>query len=391
MKNCSLFLPTQELEIIAASINKAFDDCTVEFNATVMNWTQVKVSKKTGWFGKSSITMHVRSFHQPNEFVPMIQGMMNFVGQLPAQNPKVQHKLMTKIQNTKSSLGIVASASYDAFSDGIFQVINDLDGFAFVDGTSWISPQQQLILNTAGQSEVTDLNVPDSDVQLGVADAAASEELFTSQIERKQRSISYLKSKNVPTIEHLPCIVADEEAQIREKTEIVKRMIAVTIAAIKGEGVEEEIVQTAIKMFDAQSFFSPEELAFIQTKNPSNQERVKFSWRYEGLWVLLWALDYVKTLEFPSHICDVPAAVGFLREAGSFENMLNNTNLKSKASILDEADLIYRMNWACVSARIKNQAAPAGLDAGVVYERHYALNWLICYQIQDWDTVRTDT
>lgn len=35
--------------------------------------------------------------------------------------------------------------------------------------------------------------------------------------------------------------------------------------------------------------------------------------------------------------------------------------------------------------------APAGLEKGVVKERHYALNWLVGYMDQAWDDVTTDT
>ena len=42
-------------------------------------------------------------------------------------------------------------------------------------------------------------------------------------------------------------------------------------------------------------------------------------------------------------------------------------------------------------ARISGRQPPAGLDPGVVYERHYALNWLIRYSDQEWDDISTDT
>ena len=59
--------------------------------------------------------------------------------------------------------------------------------------------------------------------------------------------------------------------------------------------------------------------------------------------------------------------------------------------ILDEADRIYRYDWACADARIKGRDAPAGLDPGVVVERHRMFNWLIRYMDAAWDDVRTDT
>ena len=60
--------------------------------------------------------------------------------------------------------------------------------------------------------------------------------------------------------------------------------------------------------------------------------------------------------------------------------------------MLDQADLIYRLHWCVVDARLRNQPEPpADLQPGVVYERHYALNWLRGYHNADWDDVSTDT
>ncbi|WP_083821056.1 DUF4272 domain-containing protein [Acetonema longum] len=59
--------------------------------------------------------------------------------------------------------------------------------------------------------------------------------------------------------------------------------------------------------------------------------------------------------------------------------------------MLDQADLIYRYDWACVDARIKKKPAPGGLNDEVVVERHRALNWLVCYMDQEWDCVATNT
>ena len=34
---------------------------------------------------------------------------------------------------------------------------------------------------------------------------------------------------------------------------------------------------------------------------------------------------------------------------------------------------------------------PGALEGGVIYERHYALNWLFCFEQADWDDVDTPT
>jgi hypothetical protein len=106
--------------------------------------------------------------------------------------------------------------------------------------------------------------------------------------------------------------------------------------------------------------------------------------------VLLWALGYVETLGRPEGICDVSKAVGFLRERTT-EQFLKDAKLRPIATILDQADLIYRYHWAVVDALVKGKDAPAKLEKGVVQERHYVLNWLVGYMEQEWDDISTDT
>lgn len=101
---------------------------------------------------------------------------------------------------------------------------------------------------------------------------------------------------------------------------------------------------------------------------------------------MLWVLGYIDKLDYPSGVCDVPKAFKILDEAGSYNDFFNKSKMKNVNEILDETDLIYRYNWACVNTRLKGQEAPSNLDSGVVKERHYAFNWL-----QDWDDISTDT
>lgn len=70
----------------------------------------------------------------------------------------------------------------------------------------------------------------------------------------------------------------------------------------------------------------------------------------------------------------------------------NARSTLSQEQLLDAAEVILRYDWACVDARIHHRDAPAGLDAGVVQERHYALNWLVGGSDNaDWDDVRPHT
>ncbi|MGV3661122.1 MAG: DUF4272 domain-containing protein [Prosthecobacter sp.] len=209
-------------------------------------------------------------------------------------------------------------------------------------------------------------------------------------LDRKTRSIERLKKEGVPVIEHMPVIEDSSEAKTRMAEEVAQRTIAICLTAVKGEGIEQDTIDSLVEKYGAARFFSPEEAAFIKNPNPTQQERVQFSWRYECYWVLLWALGYVDTLERPEGICDVAKAVTFLRDRDATQ-FLKDAKLRPISAILDEADLIYRYHWAVVDARLKGKDAPAGLEGGVVQERHYVLNWLVGYLDQEWDDISTDT
>ena len=209
-------------------------------------------------------------------------------------------------------------------------------------------------------------------------------------IQRKIRSEAILGTESVPINKHLPVIETEKEAKRRTKEEVAYRALALLVVAVKGEGLEQPVVEKLIKDYGLKSYLSPKEQAFIKSAAPSQQDRIQFTWRYEAAWTLLWALGYVEKLEKPSSICDVPRAVGFMRGRSS-KQFIADAKLRPLAEILDQSDRINRYHWAVVDARVNGRKTPAGLEPGVTLERHYTLNWLIGYMDQEWDEISTDT
>ena len=207
---------------------------------------------------------------------------------------------------------------------------------------------------------------------------------------RKEKSSARLRQRNIPTSIHLPVIEDTSSARKRSKEQIAHRAIALCIVAVKGEGLEQKEVLDLVKRYEAQSFFTPDEKKFIENPAPTKSERAKFGWRYEDYWVMLWALGYIDKLNYPDTICDVSKAVKTLLSKTP-EKFVQDSQLRNLSEILDEADLIYRYDWAAVDARIHKRVAPARLNEEVVLERHHALNWLIGAMDQEWDDVTTDT
>lgn len=224
------------------------------------------------------------------------------------------------------------------------------------------------------------------------------------EIARRKRSRSILKDKYIYVPAWYPVIESEAEAHCRTKEEIAERAVALLIVSLYSEcRVSEKMsyeeacnfVKGIIDQYDANKMFSPEEIAYLNNPDSTEQEQTQYSWQYENLFVMEWALGLVEgmdNLDYPDHICDVPLTVQLLNEFESFDDILEKAEPKSNKQLLDECDLIFCLDWACVDTRVHKLPAPAGLDSGVVVERHKALNWLVgADERADWDDVGTDT
>ncbi|ARC86505.1 hypothetical protein U732_3302 [Clostridium argentinense CDC 2741] len=219
-------------------------------------------------------------------------------------------------------------------------------------------------------------------------------------LERKEKSIEILKANKVPYMEGLPVIEDANEIEMRSVEEIAKRAIACLISIQvacdinSGENIKEsrEFFEGFLEKYKVKEELTDNEKEII-FGSPDIQEVINMAWKYEAYWTLIWALGIVDKLEYPSQICDCNFAICAVADYEDFNDFMKTVKLRSIEEILDEADLIYRYNWACVNARIHGENPPAGLNPGVVFERHWGLNWLIgkgTYN-DNWDSVSTDT
>lgn len=212
----------------------------------------------------------------------------------------------------------------------------------------------------------------------------------TSPEARKDASHTLLRAEGVPILETLPLIEDAANSTRRSDEEVIQRLIALAIVSVKGETNDHGMALGLVAQFNATGYFTPVEQAFINNTRPAEQQRIDMSWRYEGAHVLLWALGIYPDIGRPDSITDVPLLAATLLDLGP-EGLRAKARLRPQSQLLDATDLMYRYHWAVVQARLDGLPVPSGLDPGVVYERHYALNWLIGYMDQAWDDISTDT
>jgi hypothetical protein len=221
---------------------------------------------------------------------------------------------------------------------------------------------------------------------------------MNSPEERKARTETLLASLGVPLNRNLPLIEPESEVRTRSAEEVAKRCgVLLARAAVGHSSGQHETLEwlTARGLWESTS---NKEKQFFQDPAPSEQSKFAATWEVEKINVFLWALGYINTLALPCEVCDVPLIQRNLPPPGLpkseslrlWSQFIQDAKLISVSAILDALDLTYRIDRAVVECRIHGQPPPAGFNPGVVYERHYALNWLTCYA-DDWDEITCDT
>ena len=209
--------------------------------------------------------------------------------------------------------------------------------------------------------------------------------VITAQ-ERKNRSITILQAQNVPYIEHLPFRYETEEVTPRDKKEVIERAVCSFASIMCALSISKKEYTERDRVYMTQDFLSAKYNA-LELLTPMEQEvvvgtiseagAINAAWKYEAVWVLLWALGVVEELSFPNEICDCNLVMGTMRRFKGLEDFMANTTLRPIEEILQALDLHYRYHWAAVNARV-NGSDPAGIDEGVVMERRAGLEWLCC-------------
>ena len=403
MENCTIYSHHLAFDKIIQLVKESLPKAKVEFNDGGAQ-KSLRATIKGGLFGKTkTLTINYRERLNPSYKLEKIEcpltqnlaGMVNHVQSIPAQNEALRNKFLIKVMSANCEIPFMADPEITPeFRDILEQVVGALDGFIFTspsrtfgrsDTQHFLDKNLALILDANGICEVEDVDVS---VDAKYHDEPA-ENATTKQVARKKASESFLHSRGIKVNGNLPFIPDEANIILRTKNMVIDRAYALMIIAVLGEGASREHLSRPIKEKNIDGF-SPREMEILNTKALNDQEKAYAIWRYESLYVLLWALHLEEHLVYPDEICDVKTLVSKIFHP-SREEFENNCQLRSKEEILDELDKTYRMNWSCVDARVKGESLSGNINPSIVYERHYALNWLTNYQNQDWDHISTDT
>lgn len=221
--------------------------------------------------------------------------------------------------------------------------------------------------------------------------AVIQEDLETGEaLERKKRSIEALKKEGVPTIGHLPVVVDEANLRLRSAAEAIQRAAVLYFLSRFAEGETLQWFNQRVEQYRLQESVTAQEWEFVNQTEAPEYMVLRSSQRLESCWTLLWATGFVNRLQRPDSFCD-EEYIGTIINTRSIDQLLLEARLRYNGELLDALDLHYRYHWAIVDAELYGKQPPRSLEPAVIYERHYALNWLTCHNDEGWDQVTTDT
>ena len=299
-----------------------------------------------------------------------LKGLYGFVSSLPTNNEKVKELLLRKVQTLNSEFSFIQEkGTTKNLKEIIRQLAKAFDPIIFAQPNTIISKSGNqhfldtnlnLIIDPSGNCEIEDLNVS---IDSKYYDAQLVE-LSEDQVSRKSKNETILEQHEVKINYNLPCIESESDTTIRTAKEISERLSVLTITnSVAFNNITGDKAIEILKHFNLWDKVTPKEIDFLE--DPTDQKKSQETWKCEGIWTLMWALNIVDNLGFPNEMADlnnIPIEnypIGNDKDPNDFINA--HKNIRTRAEILNANDLYYR------------------------------LNWLINYMNSDWDDVTCDT
>ena len=182
------------------------------------------------------------------------------------------------------------------------------------------------------------------------------------------------------------------ESQIRTPEEVTKRVVILLGIFQAATGRKKEELINILKKNNLWEAVSETERNFLlKPIDETKFEAIQFGWRSEAVFILLWTLKIVEKEEIPVDETNLDLIVDFLKDNEYYKKIdIANAQLRDSNEILHLLETIYSIHWELRDAKIHNKKPPNNYHPSIIYEWHYALNWLVRSN-ENWDDITTDT
>lgn len=207
--------------------------------------------------------------------------------------------------------------------------------------------------------------------------------------QRKSASEARIQSLDIPINEALPPRAADSDIQLRSPEEVLQRMIALWSVVGSAMMPGNRHFHRYIVANRYQTWLSEREMRFLLKEKPGESQRIQYSWQLEPLYFIGWCAGLIERIEIPKGPSSLKDIVDlFPKDIAPPDRLKAAIRMRSTAEIMDQVDLVYRLDWGLRNSAPTSGDTPPAVNAGVIQEWHRAANWMIRHKGQDnWDHI----
>ena len=203
--------------------------------------------------------------------------------------------------------------------------------------------------------------------------------------EIKRENDAFLQNRKVQVNPTLPLIEDVDALRPKSAQVVAKRLCAMGYIIRAAYGMPVQEVNEWIEKLELRDTLGSKERAILASEALTEQQKIDFGWLAEGAQVLAWSLGLAELDHFRQCDDDLASKAPFKADAGPF---VASAHLLPLSAIQRQADLLYRMHWATVDARLTGVECP--LHEGLIRERRRAIDWVYGV-VEDWDDIPLDT
>jgi hypothetical protein len=196
-------------------------------------------------------------------------------------------------------------------------------------------------------------------------------------LQRKENTERILATYDLVLVDNLPVLEEEHTVILKPAQEIAQRILILTYlnCVATDQSLRQEVMMFLIRQ-KLWNHVTEEEKHLFHKTDLTEEELSTILWRGESIWILLWSINKVDELELPNEEVDLhaifPLLPGFFETTDEF---IRTASVRPTSEILDQADFVFRLNWALREASLKG--SPSTLfNESIAYERFFAINWV---------------
>ena len=187
-----------------------------------------------------------------------------------------------------------------------------------------------------------------------------------------------------------------DDMQPRSAAEIAERVLA--LIAVIGKVQFPSHNAKWIEDHGIARYLSEAEQEFVDNPSPAQRDKVTFSWRAEALVPLLWSLHGLEQMPGLDKQFDAFGNSMVRQAIQQTPQFLQQARRREPDELQEQEQYLYHQHWRVRDRDLGFHKDEPGEDdpdidsliSGLVYERRYAMSWVLGYG-DTWDDVPTDT